>query len=72
MMGDNDDMTNVKTKRTGTTLTEGDLAFGVLKDREAKYSCCFQTNLYFTAIIAGLLQGYQIGIIAGTELFIGD
>jgi len=24
------------------------------------------------AILAGILQGYQVGIIAGTELFLGD
>jgi MFS family permease len=36
------------------------------------YSCCFVFSLYVLAISAGLLQGYQIGIIAGLELFISD
>lgn len=54
------------------TLTEGDLEYKILELREAKFDCCFQFNLYIIAIIAGLLQGYQIGIIAGTELLIGD
>lgn len=40
--------------------------------RDTKYDRCFQFNLYLIAILAGILQGYQVGIIAGTELLIGD
>lgn len=36
------------------------------------YNCCFIFSLYILAITAGLLQGYQVGIIAGLELFVGD
>lgn len=36
------------------------------------YNCCFVFSLYLLAITTGLLQGYQVGIIAGLELFIGD
>ena len=54
------------------TITEGDLNYKTLLDREIKFDCCFQFNLYMIAILAGLLQGYQIGIIAGLELFLGE
>ena len=40
--------------------------------KEPKYSKGFQTAMYLTAITAGILQGYQIGIIAGIELFVPD
>lgn len=56
----------------GATLTEGDLNYKVLKERETEFDCCFMFNLNFLAILAGVIQGYQIGIIAGTELLIGD
>jgi MFS family permease len=55
-----------------TVLTEGDLAYGVVMEREVEYTCCFQFMLILISIIAGIIQGYQIGVIAGTELFLGD
>lgn len=36
------------------------------------FNCCFVFSLYVLAITAGLLQGYQVGIIAGLELFVKD
>ena len=36
------------------------------------YNCCFVFCVYILSITAGLLQGYQVGIIAGLELFIKD
>ena len=39
---------------------------------EGDYSNWFQFAMYMVAISAGILQGYQIGIIAGLELYIPD
>lgn len=72
MMMDMDRESEKLERRTKTTLTEGDLEYQVLAERSPSYSCCFQFGLYVMAMIAGLLQGYQIGIIAGTELLLGD
>lgn len=41
-------------------------------EREVEYTCCFQFMLIFISILAGIIQGYQIGITAATELFLGD
>ena len=60
--------TNFKTPKTEGYLEHKN----VLLKRTVGYDCCFQTNLIFIAVLAGILQGYQIGIIAGTELLIGD
>ena len=55
-----------------TKPSEAAIEYQILMLRETKFDGCFQFNLYIIALLAGLLQGYQIGIIAGTELLIGD
>lgn len=52
-------------------LTEQDKSFDLALSAEVDYSFCFQFMLCMIAICVGLLQGYQVGIIAGTELFFG-
>lgn len=46
--------------------------FGDAVPEPPSYNCCFVFSLYLLAITSGLLQGYQVGIIAGLELFLGD
>jgi MFS family permease len=45
---------------------------GEMPKKPPAYSNWFQFAMYIVAITAGLLQGYQIGIIAGIELYLPE
>lgn len=40
--------------------------------RDIKFSCCFQFMLWLISMLAGIIQGFQIGAVAGSELSISD
>lgn len=70
MMMDTDKEDDKVTKRT--TLTEKDIEAKLIFAKPVNFSWWFQANIFLLAAFAGLIQGYQVGIIAGTELFLGD
>ena len=78
MMGEENSMGD-KSLGSSTSFASDKTRFYLKKDQYGEtvgeppsYDCCFVASLYILAITAGLLQGYQVGIIAGLELFIGD
>lgn len=58
--------------KKGVEVTKRDEEYQELMKKDLVYTCGFQFYLYCVAIFSGLLQGYQIGIIAGTELSLSD
>ena len=78
MMGEENSMGD-KSLGSSTSFASDKTRFYLKKDQFGEtvgeppsYDCCFVASLYILAITAGLLQGYQVGIIAGLELFVAD
>lgn len=70
----NDDKADGKSLKSLTSFLTDDERFqfeGQIPG-DADYSNWFQFSMFLVAVTAGILQGYQIGIIAGIELYLPD